>query len=159
MQTVPLIFIIELCPLPIVNSRVMSLVCLRLVSSYMGIHVESFLMVAVDNPSNSILSIGSSIRLESSFIEVVLVFCIGKRSGIWLEILNVFLYLLKPFLLFKSLFFLLSFPNPLPDLYILTVFFASFFLRLSRPRPISRIERSILRNICVFVGNGRIIDD
>lgn len=125
----------------------------------MRVHIECFLMIAVDNASDSVFCISTTIRLEGSLIEVILIFCIGERSGIRLKVFNVLLHLFEPLLLFYSLFLLLPLPNSFSYLDILTVFFPSFYLWFSRPRPILRIEGSILRNIGLFVGNARVIDN
>lgn len=66
----------------------------------MRVHIECFLMVAVDNASSSVFCISTTIGLEGSLIEVILILCIGERSGIGLKVFNVLLHLFEPFLLF-----------------------------------------------------------
>lgn len=102
----------------------MGLVVLRLVASDVRVEVEGFLMVSVDDASNRIFDVGSSVRLQRCLIEIVLVLGVGQGSGVGLEFLDVLLDLFPPFLLLFGLFLELSLPNTLPDLLVLVVFFA-----------------------------------
>lgn len=74
----PLVIVIEFYSFSIIDGSLMSLVMLRLISSNVRIHIECFLMITINDSSNRVFKIGSSVRFESSLIEVILVFGVSE---------------------------------------------------------------------------------
>lgn len=129
-----------------------------LISSDVRVHVESFLVVAVDNTSNGVFDVSPTVGLEGSLAEVILVFGVCQRPRVWFQLLNVLLNLFQSFFLFLSLFFPLPFPYLRPYFNILTLLLAFLALGFSRFRPLSRVERSILAGVGWFAGNWGLIE-
>lgn len=89
----------------------MGLVMFGLIASDMWIEVESFLMISVDDATNGVFEIGSTVGLQGSFIEIILVLCVGQRTGVGLEFFDIFLYFFTPFLLPSSLLLKFTFTD------------------------------------------------
>lgn len=129
-----------------------------LISSDVRVHVESFLVVAVDNTSNGVFDVSPTVGLEGCLAEVILVFGVRQGPCVGLQLLNVLLNLFQSFFLFLSLFFPLPFPYLRPYFNILTLLLAFLTLGFSRFRPLSRVERSILAGVGWFIGNWGLIE-
>ena len=136
----------------------MSLVVFGLIASDMRVHVEGFLVVAVDDASDGVFGVGPSVGLEGCFVEVVLIFGVGKGAGVGLQVVYVLDNLLPVLFLLLVLFFELSLPNSISDLGVLISCFDLFLLGVGRPRTFLCAEGGILRDICFFVGDSGVIE-
>lgn len=103
-----------------------------LITSNMRVHIESFEMVSINNTSNCIFNIGPSIRLKSSFIEIILILRVGKWSCIRLQFFNVFFYFISPFFFLFSLLSQLIFSYSHSNLIILAILFSILFYHTCR---------------------------
>lgn len=83
-------------------------------------------MIAVDDASDCVFNIGSSIGLKGCFVEIVLILGIGERTSVWLKAIKILLYLLTPLLLSLGLLLSLPLPDPLSQL-VIKLFLFPFF--------------------------------
>lgn len=111
----------------------MSLVVFGLIASDVRVHVEGFLVVAVDDAPYCVFGVGPSVGLEGGFVEVVLIFGVGERAGIGLQVVYVLDNLLPVLFLLLVFFFELSLPNSISDLGVLISCFGLFLLGVGRP--------------------------
>lgn len=130
-KPIPFVVLIEFGALAVVDGSLMSLVVLGLVSSDMWIHVECFLMISIDDASDGIFGIGSSVGFQSCLIKVILIFGIGQRAGVRFEFLNILLDFFSTFFLALSLFFKFLLTNSFPDCDILLVTTCALWGRIS----------------------------
>jgi hypothetical protein len=84
---------------------------LGLIASDMWVEVEGLLMISVYDATNGVLEIGSTVRLQCSFVKVVLIFGVGQGTSIGLELFDVFLYFIASLLLPASLLLNFAFAN------------------------------------------------
>lgn len=118
LQTTPFVLIVELGAPSIIYSCLVSLIILWLISLCVWIEVECLLVIPVNDPSNCIFGIGSSVGFKCGFIKVVLIFGVGQWASIWFESLQVLFYFFASFLLSFCLLFKLSLPYTLSKLVI-----------------------------------------
>jgi len=104
----------------------MSLIIFWFITLSMWIDVKSLLVVTIDDTSDRIFKVSSSIGLQSCLIEIVLVFRISQWSCIRFQILYILLHFLSAFLLFCCLLFQFFLPNSFPNLSILIILISSF---------------------------------
>lgn len=105
----------------------MSLIMFRLISSDMRVHIESFKMITIDNPSNRILNIGPSIWFKCSFIKIILIFGIREWSSIRFKFFYIFFNLIPSFLFLFCLLSQLVFSYSCSYLGILVILFSFLF--------------------------------
>ena len=136
----------------------MGLVVFWLIASHVRVHVEGFLVVAVDDASDCVFGVGPSVGLEGGFVEVVLIFGVGEGAGVWLQVVYVLDNLFPVLFLLLVFLFELPLPNSISDLGVLIFSFDLFLLGVGRPRSFLCAEGGILRDICFFVGDSGVIE-